>query len=243
MSLKEKLSSRLAIKIYIVLASLFILVFILDVLIMPALVHSRDEIRIPDVTGKPVEAAMAQLTAADLKPQVLDTAPHPKIKPGNVVYQDPVANSVVREGRNVYLTVSGGEERLAMPNLRGRSLRDARITLEQLNLTIGKVSYEASELPAETVVSQSIAPGKRVRKTAVIEIVVSGGSDIQVEIPYVVGLMLDEAQAALLENGLRVGTITYSENSNWIPNTVIGQSPTAGDPIAPNAPVNLTVTR
>ena len=243
MSLKEKLSSRLAIKIYIVLASLFILVFILDALVMPVIVHSRDEITIPDVTGKPVDAAMAQLAAADLKPQVLDTAPHPNIKPGNEVYQDPVANSVVREGRNVYLTVSGGEERIAMPNLRGRSLRDARITLEQLDLTIGKVSYEASELPAETIVSQSVAAGKRVRKTVAIEIVVSGGSDIQVEIPYVVGLMLDEAQAALLENGLRIGKITYSENSNWVPNTVIGQSPTAGDPIAPSAPVNLTVTR
>jgi beta-lactam-binding protein with PASTA domain len=243
MSLKEKLTSRLAIKIYIVLSSLFIIVFVLDALVMPVLVHSRSEITIPDVTGKSVDDAMAQLAAADLKPVILDTAPHPNITPGNVVYQDPIAQSIVREGRNVYLTVSGGEERIPMPNLRGRSLRDARITLEQLELRVGKVSYEASDLPAETIVSQNIGAGKRVRKTVSIEITVSGGSDIQVTIPYVVALLLDEAQQALLESGLRVGQITYSENSNFIPNTVIAQSPTAGDPAAPNALINLTITR
>ncbi|MCB2205115.1 PASTA domain-containing protein [bacterium] len=241
MALKDKLTSRLAIKIYIVLSSLFILMFIADAWIMPALVHSRDEITIPDVTGKKAEAAMALLESKDLKPQIYDTASHPDIPPGHVAFQDPVANSVVREGRNVYLTVSGGEERIAMPNLRGRSLRDARITLEQMEFRIGKVSYEPSDLPAESVVSQNIAPGKRVPKNSVVEITVSGGSDIEVEIPYLVALSLDEAQQKLLESGLRLGKVSYSENSSFLPNTVLAQDPLAGDPIAPNGAVNLTV--
>ncbi|MBN1448202.1 MAG: PASTA domain-containing protein [Bacteroidetes bacterium] len=243
MSLKDKLTSRLAIKIYIVLSSLFILVFLLDAWVMPAIVHSRDEITIPDVTESDVDQAMAQLSALDLKPQVLDTAPHPTIPPGQVSYQNPVAGSVVREGRNVYLTVSGGEERIAMPNLRGRSLRDARITLEQMELRLSMIHYEASDLPAETIVSQNVPAGKRVTRNTGIEITVSGGTDIEVEIPYVIGLNLDEAQQKLLESGLRVGTISYRENSAWVPSTVMQQSPTAGDPAAPNTPVDLVVTR
>ncbi len=243
MALKETLTSRLAIKIYIVLSSIFILIFVTDAWIMPAIVHSRAEIKIPDVTGKTAEEAMGLLAAKDLNPQVYDTAPHPNIPPGNVVYQNPVASSVVREGRNVYLTVSGGEERIAMPNLRGRSLRDARITLEQMEFRIGKVAYEPSELPAESVVSQNIPPGKRVPKNSVVEITVSGGSDIEVEIPYVVGFNLDEAQQKLLENGLRLGTVSYRESGSFLPNTVLAQSPLAGDPIAPNGAVNLTVAR
>jgi serine/threonine-protein kinase len=241
MALKEKLTSRLAVKIYIVLSSLFILVFAVDAWVMPGLVHSRGEITIPDVTGKTTDEAIALLENLDLKPQVYDTAPHPKIPPGHVVYQNPVAASVVREGRNVYLTVSGGEERIAMPNLRGRSLRDARITVEQMELRIGKVTYEASELPAESVVSQNVPAGKRVPKNIAIEITVSGGSDIEVEVPYVVGLNLDEAQQKLLESGLRLGTVTYRENSSFLPNTILAQSPLAGDPVAPNGAVNLTV--
>ena len=243
MSLKEKLTSRLAIKIYIVLSSLFILMFILDAWVMPAIVPSRGEITIPDVTEMETDAATARLEAMELRPQILETAPHPTIPPGHIAYQNPVAGSIVREGRNVYLTVSGGEERIAMPNLRGRSLRDARITLEQIDLQLGLISYESSELPAETVVGQNIAAGKRIPRKSKVEITVSGGSDIEVEIPYVIGLHLDEAQQKLHESGLRVGNITYRESGNWVPSTVLGQDPTAGNPAAPNTPVNLTVTR
>lgn len=241
MALKEKLTSRLAIKIYIVLSSLFILAFVLDAVIMPAIVHSRGEITIPDVTGKKTDAAMAMLAQLDLQPMIHDTMPHPKIEPGSVVFQNPVAGSVVREGRNVYLSVSGGERRIVMPNLRGRSLRDARITLEQMDLRVGMVSYEASDLPAETVVAQNVAPGKRVRANQVIEITVSGGTDIEIEIPYVIGFNLEEAQQRLLEGGLRLGAVSYKKSDIYLPNTVLGQDPAAGNPAAPNTPVNLVV--
>ena len=157
------------------------------------------------------------------------------------MYQDPPAGNIVREGRNVYLTVSGGEERSTMPNLRGRSMRDAKIALEQNDLRLGLVLYEASDLPAETVIGQSILPGKNVKRNQQVEITVSGGTDIEVEVPYVIGLSLEEAQQKFLNNGLRLGTITYHESSNLLPNTVIGQDPPAGDKVNPNSPVNITV--
>ena len=241
MPLKEKLTSRLAITIYLVLSGLFLVAFVLDAVIRPMIVHSRGEITIPDVTGTQATVAMDELLALDLQPQIHDTMPHPKIAPGNIVFQNPVAGSVVREGRNVYLSVSGGERRIMMPNLRGRSLRDARITLEQMDLRVGMVSYEASELPAETVISQNVPAGKPVRLNQVIEITVSGGTDIEIEIPYVIGFSLDEAQQRLLEGGLRLGTVGYRKSDNLLPNTVIGQDPAAGNPAAPNTPVNLVV--
>jgi serine/threonine-protein kinase len=241
MPLKEALTSRFAIKAYIVLSGLFILVFIFDAMVMPAIVHSRDEITIPDVTGQPVEEAIRMLEAVDLRPLVHDTTSHPKIAPGNIVFQNPVGGSVVREGRNVYLSVSGGETRITMPNLRGRSLRDARITLEQMELRLGVVSYEASDMPAETITWQNVPPGKPVRKNMMIEIKVSGGTSMEIEIPYVIGFDLEEAQRRVLEGGLRVGAISYEKSDNLLPNTVIGQDPVAGNPAAPNTPVNLVV--
>lgn len=241
MSLKEKLTSRLAIKVYIILSSAFIIVFVLDSAIMPMFVHSRGEITIPDVTGKTGEEAMRMLMTVDLQPQLHDTMPHPKFAPGKVVFQNPVVGSIVREGRNVYLSISGGEERITMPNLRGRSLRDARITLEQMDLRLGVVSYEASSLPAETVTWQNVSAGKPVRKNMMIEIKVSGGANMEIVIPFVIGFNLDEAQQRLLEGGLRVGTVSYRKSDALLPNTVVGQDPVAGEPAAPNTPVNLVV--
>lgn len=241
MSLKQRLTSQLAVKLYIVGSSIFIVLFILDAWIMPALVHSRSEISIPDVRGKRAEEAMRMLDAADLNPIVSDTVAHQKIASDYVVYQNPVAGNVVREGRNVFLTVSGGEEHITMPDLAGRSLRDARIVLDRVELKVGKISYEASDMPAETVVGQNVPSGRKIRKNTVIEITVSGGESVQIEVPYIIGLSLDEAQRKLLDSGLRPGAIQYRQSKSLLPNTVIGQTPDAGALAAPNALVDITV--
>jgi len=241
MSLKDHLTSQLAVKLYIIFSTLFIVVFVLDAWVMPAVVHSRSEIAIPDVESKSVGEATTLLVNAGLSVVIHDTISHQTIDMGNVVYQNPLARSVVRKGRNVYLTVSGGEEYILMPNLRGRSLRDARIELDRLNLAVGKVSYEVSDLPPETVAGQNVPAGKEIRKNTPIEITVSGGASLEVEVPYVIGLPLDDAQRKLVERGLRPGTIEFKESPAWVPNTVLGQHPTAGDIVFPNTLVNLTV--
>ncbi len=241
MSLKEKLRSQLAVKIYIAASSAFILLFVLDAWVMPAIVHSRAEIAIPDVRGKNAAEAMRILRNADLTPVVTDTVAHERIRVDHVVFQNPPGKTIVREGRNVYLTVSGGEERIAMPNLRGRSLRDARITLELANLKVGNIAYESSELPPETVTGQSIPPGKTVRKNSTIGITVSGGASTEMEVPDVVNLSLDQAQQLLIQSGLRPGAVNYRQSNTLMPNTVIAQSPAAGTVVAPNTAIDLTV--
>lgn len=241
MSLKERLTSQLAIKLYIIGSSVFIVLFMFDAWFMPALVHSRSEISIPDVRGKRMDEAMRILEEASLTPIVVDTLPHPKIEVDHVVYMNPVAGNVVREGRNVFLTVSGGEERIKMPDLMGRSLRDARIALERLDLRIGMISYEASDMPPETVVRQSTPAGRPIRKNTIIEITVSGGENVEIEVPYIIGLSLDDAQRKLLDNGLRPGAIQYKQSKSLLPNTVIGQNPDAGAMAPPNALVDITV--
>ena len=74
-----------------------------------------------------------------------------------------------------------------------------------------------------------------------IEIKVSGGANMEIVIPYVIGFNLDEAQKRLLEGGLRVGSVSYRKSDALLPNTVVGQDPVAGEPAAPNTPVNLVV--
>jgi eukaryotic-like serine/threonine-protein kinase len=208
---------------------------------MPAVVHSRSEISIPDVRGKRADEAVRLIEAASLTPIIVDTLAHPKIEMNHSVYMNPVPGNVVREGRNVFLTVSGGEERITMPDLIGRSLRDARIALEHMELRIGKISYEASDMPPETVVRQNTPAGRPIRKNTIIEITVSGGENAEIEVPYIIGLSLDDAQRKLLDNGLRPGMIQYRQSKSLLPNTVIGQNPDAGALAAPNASVDITV--
>lgn len=210
--------------------------------LLPWIIHSGNEVSIPSVVGKPFDAASALLEQEGLKPVIGGKTPSDKIPAGYVVIQNPPAASVVREGRNVYLTISGGEEEIQMPNLRGRSLRDAKFTLERYDLVTGTITYQPSDLPEEIILAQEFPPGQRVRKTTAVGLTVSQGPlALQISVPYLVGLYLEEAQNRLAESGLRLGQVGYVKSQELLPNTIISQSPRAGDMVDQNTPIDVTI--
>ena len=242
MSFQEKLTSRRAVTIYVIVSGLVMLFFVSDMLLLPWIVHSRSEIAIPDVVKKDFAVAQQILLARGLNPVKSGTTPSNTVKPGSVAYQNPIAFSVVRKGRNVYLTVSGGEAQVLLPNLRGRSLRDAKITLEQLDLHLGLVSYIPSELPEETVVGQGIAPGQKVNKSTPIPVSISSGAELtQLDVPNIVGMSLEEAQLTLTAQRLKLGKITYKPSTTLVPNTVVSQFPGPNDKVDLNTAIDVTI--
>lgn len=216
--------------------------FFLDVFILPWIIHAGAERAIPDVVGKPLSHAEAVIEAAGMRPVYNGKTKSEHIEQGSVVLQNPPAGSVVREGRNVYLTVSGGEEEIQFPNLRGKSLRDAKFTLERIDIEIGKITYEPADLPEDVVLNQSIPAGRTVKKNSKVDLTVSSGQQLmQISVPYLIGLYLEEAQSRLTDAGLRVGVISYRGSSELLPNTIIDQSPKSGDLVDANTPIDLVI--
>ena len=243
MTLRQFATSRFAVRLYIVASGGLLCIILMDSFIMPWIVHSRREISIPNLVGMERGQAVETIDLRGLTPVVVDTAPSNTIKPGRILYQNPVANSIVREKRNVYLTVSGGEQKVSVPNLRGRSLRDAKITLEQLELQLGTVTYTSSNMPSETVISQNVQAGQRAGHGKRIDVSVSNGPALsQIDVPTVVGLNLDEAQKRLVAAGLRIGAITSKQSKTLVPNTVVSQSPSGRDKVDSNTPIDVVVS-
>ncbi|MGQ0774287.1 MAG: Stk1 family PASTA domain-containing Ser/Thr kinase [Pseudonocardiales bacterium] len=86
-------------------------------------------IAVPDVVGTNVEQARSNISRARLTPQVQEVdSPRPL---GQVLDQDPAGGTEVEEGSTVTLTVSRGNE-LTMPDLIGRSPRQAQVILQRL---------------------------------------------------------------------------------------------------------------
>jgi serine/threonine-protein kinase len=243
MTVRQFATSRLAVRLYVLASGGLLILFLMDAFVMPWIVHSRGEINIPDLTGMQRGKAIETLELRGLTPMVVDTAPSNTVKPGRILYQNPVANSVVREGRNIYLTISGGEQKVQVPNLRGRSLRDAKITLEQLELQLGVVAYSSSDLPAETVISQGVQTGQKTTRGKRIDVTVSSGPALsQIDVPNVAGLNLDEAQKRLIAAGLRIGSITSKQSKTLVPNTVISQSPAGKDKVDAQTPIDVVIS-
>ncbi len=244
MTLSHTLRSRKALLVYVIAGSLFVLGFLLDVIILPLVIHSRSEVSIPDVVRRPVAEACALLEEADLQPVVADTMPNPAVPEGRVFIQNPPARTLVREGRNVYLTVSSGMGEVQVPNLRGRSLRDAIIALEQSGLRAGMVTYTDSDLAPDLVLSQSVRFDRLVKRGSAVDLTVSSGNDTTRSlVPELLGLSLEQAIAQLQAADLVVGNVNYEPHPGKPVGTVISQMPREGDRVRPRSLVDVVLSK
>ena len=214
----------------IVVVIAFILVVLIDNFIMPSYVQRGKTTTVPDVIGLPIGEAKKKLLAIGLEPKEAEYKTDKRYKIGTVILQNPNAESEVKYGRGIYLTISGGEEFVDVPNLRGKSIREAVFNLERCGLKLGSISYEPSEdIFPNTIIRQEIQPNKKVTSGSQIDIIVSQGRSTDMRsVPDVSSKTLTEAEKMLTNRGFRIGKITYQINLELLPNTILEQYPRAG---------------
>jgi len=233
-------------KLLIAAGVALVLFVLLNNVALPLYVNHGGTLSVPNVSGLPLSDARAQLEGAGLQPIEAETRPDPDHPTGTVIYQNPPAQALVKHGRRVYLTISGGEAMVVVPQLRGRSMRDARFALERYGLQLGTVSFEPSTMyPENTIVAQSIGADSRAARGARVNITVSsgGGSGGGISVPNVVGKTVNEAERLLQAQGLNVGNITYQLSYELIPNTVVEQFPRAGESVTGGQKIDLFVVK
>ncbi len=69
---------------------------------------SSPETKVPQVVGLQVSEAVNTLEADGFEPLISDTSYGLKVPVGAVFFQKPDAGAIVKEGRTVFLFVSGG---------------------------------------------------------------------------------------------------------------------------------------
>lgn len=225
-----------------VVVALFVIV---NSLVLPWYVNHEGRLAVPNVTGMPLADAQAVLTGAGLQPIQAETRADPDEPVGTVVFQNPSAQSVVKQGRRVYLTVSGGEIQVAVPPLRGRSLREAKFALERFGLKLGSITFTPSDqYPENTILAQSAPPDSKLGRGSRVGITVSSGSGSdRTIVPAVIGKTVTEAEKILQSSGLNVGNISYQGSHELIPNTVVEQFPRAGETVASGQRIDLFVVK
>lgn len=96
---------------------------------------------------------------------------------GYVLDQKPRQGEQVQRGARVYLTVSKGvaPEPFKMPDLVGRTLEEARLTIEEAGLRLGVVGKTTTPFAAGVVAEQNPKPGDSVVEGNAVDITVSTG--------------------------------------------------------------------
>jgi eukaryotic-like serine/threonine-protein kinase len=242
---KKTLTSSKAKKVYLLLALFLILFVALNDFLIPWYVDGGGTLSVPVAVGMKFEDAMKMLDSVGFEPRKGDVRLDREHSAGVVIIQNPIAGAVVKKGRRVYLTVSGGELLITVPDLKGRTLRDARFMLERNGLKLGAIEYLASdEFPENTVIEQKTVSGAKIKRDAYVSVTISQGSlDEKVAVPDVTGKTVSDAVRIFTTSGLRLGKVSYVPASDLLPNTVVDQSPRVGEMVPKGQEIDLFVVQ
>jgi beta-lactam-binding protein with PASTA domain len=200
-------------------------------------------VTMPDVVGKPLPEAQEILQAGGLQIRVADRT-YNALPLNSVVRQSPAAGEQVKLSQTAHVVVSLGPQTITVPEVEGRSLRGARITLLESGLELGEASRAYLPAPQpDTVVAQVPPKGTAATSPRVDILVAAGERPTRYVMPTLTGLEQPAADRVLAATGLRPVRITYVAQSGAPAGTVIGQTPPRGSPFSGEGPVEISVAQ
>jgi len=139
-----------------------------------------DTIVVPSVKSLPYDKASETLESDGLTALLSDSVYDNRTAPGTVIEQNPKPGTVVKEGREIYLTINAFSPKMVtLPSLTDISVRQARSILEGLeikNVVERRVPSDFKDLVlAVRFKGNRLSPGARVPVSARIELEVGEG--------------------------------------------------------------------
>jgi eukaryotic-like serine/threonine-protein kinase len=165
----------------------------------------------------------------------------PSAAPRNqVVEQDPIptdrGGGKAEEGSTVTLSVSSGPAIVAVPDVAGLTVAQARKRLENAGFQVTVEQRYSKTVKNGEAIGTEPAVGTQVSTAQPVTLLISRGAN-QVEVPDVVGLDDRAALAALQDAGL--SGVEVQRDSTEPQGEVIGQSPAAGEPVPRGSQVTI----
>lgn len=137
------------------------------------------EITVPDLTGMTSDQAQKALTASGLKYAKGAAEYSDTVEKDHVARQDVAAGENVAKDTVVTYYLSLGSEGIEVPNVVGMSRGNAVTTLNNAGLIVDtdNYTYEASDQPEGTVLSQTPAAGSKLKKDGLVALTLSKGPE------------------------------------------------------------------
>ena len=202
------------------------------------------EVALPSFEGMPLDAARRQAAALHVELRVVSHHPDSHAAKDVVLGQFPAAGEHVRQGRTVDVIASDGPMLVAVPNLVGMSLRDARVALGNAHLELGTVTEQrTNELTQGRILDQRPDASTQIAEGRAVDVSVAQGR-AETYTPNFVGLSLAFAQTAARGIGVSLAAPL------WLPiaknakpkGTVVAQDPLPGQALGSSDKIVLSVS-
>ena len=137
----------------------------------------------------------------------------------------------------------GPGSKIVVPSLAGSNVKEAKVVLDNLGLSLKVGSEEFSEdIPEGKIIKSDPAGGGRVAEGGEVTVFLSKGKE-RIEIPNLVGLTPEAAQAKLKESSLATSEITEEFSSDVAAGLVMRSNPIAGERVKRDSNVSLVISK
>ena len=227
------------------LALLLILGMIMDGIVMPIITRHGEELAAPSVIGLDVEEAKQALTEGGFGWVIAGEEFSPTKPQFTVLLQQPAPGLRVKKGRTIGLIISKGGETKTIPELRGLTLRQAKLMLEEDDFLLGSITYDFDRLlPPDVIIRSSPLSGLQVNRGSTVDLVVNGREGkILIMVPDYIGMDFTSVKARISEIGLILGDVEYIRNDSVLPETILSQSLVAGMEVLEGTKISFTVSQ
>ncbi len=179
--------------------------------------HHGEKLTVPDLFGTSLENAAKTIDEENLRFTVYDSIYNPKYEPGTVLDQRPIAGSIVKRNRSLFLTINAHKpEQVRFPNLVDNSFRQAYELLITNGFKIGRLEYAKSQFFNLVLYPKykgdSIGSGSMIDKGATIDLVLGRGNTFGVLAPNLMGKNNTQAKEKIIMSNLNVGKVQFDES-------------------------------
>jgi beta-lactam-binding protein with PASTA domain len=245
---------------YLLLTLVLVAVFLVSALTaMRLAIHGR-EAAIPKVIGMTPAEAQRAAAANGLLLEIEDHFYSTDVPEGRILSQVPAPGVDVRRGWKIRVAESLGAQRVAIPDLLGQSPRAAEINLAQRGLQLGAqaVIHLPGALP-DQVIAQSPPPNAEGVVSPKVGLLLTAPLENEPAafvMPDFAGQRFGTATAAIVEAGFKLGAVTVALQAGSplasdkpmklkpiATDTIVAQTPAAGQKIAAGARIGFQLVR
>lgn len=205
---------------------------------------------VPDVSTGQLDDARRSLEDLGFTVEITDEKRVDGTVAGQVLTQDPAADTELGEGETVRLTVSLGQTLRTLPSITGATRDEAVAAINESDLVVGaETSVHDEEIPSGVVISADVAtggpqvdPDGKVPRDTAIDLVISDGPAPRKVPADLVGSSAEDARAAL--EAIQLTANVLEEYSETVPlGAIISASATPGELLERGSKVTLKMSK
>ncbi len=204
------------------------------------------EVEVPNVIGKSFVEACEILQKRGLHTPLIEGRKYSVNLPkDHVVEQKPVPKQKVKVGRGMKVFLSLGTEAGTVPRVIGQTVSEARSLFESEGLETGSiVRVHSDNFPqAGIIIAHTPPPNITIQRGSKIDLLVSLGTySVQLAMPDLGGMKLQNALELLEFSGLRKGRITRKASAVEQPGIVLKQIPQPDDQVERGTIVDIVIS-